>query len=57
MPSIDMVRIENGVVKAMNMQQNKEQDEEVSARANGFRRMIEKFGDKVFDLLFNNSVL
>lgn len=52
-----MVRIENGVVKAMNMQQNKEQDEEVSARANGFRRMIEKFGDKVFDLLFNNSVL
>lgn len=47
-----MVRIENGVVKAMNMQQNKEQDEEVSARANGFRRMIEKFGDKVSLIYF-----
>lgn len=45
--SIDLVRIKNGTVKAMNMQQNKNQDIEVSARANGFRRMVEKFGDKV----------
>ncbi|EJD07042.1 uncharacterized protein FOMMEDRAFT_152387 [Fomitiporia mediterranea MF3/22] len=41
LPSIDMVRLYNGTVKAMNMQQNRWQDEEVSSRANGFRRMIE----------------
>ena len=45
--SIDLVRIKNGTVKAMNMQQNRWQDEEVSGRANGFRRMIEKVGDRV----------
>lgn len=51
-----MVRVERGTVKAMNMQQNKGQDEEVSGRANGFRRMIEKFGDKVrFSLQIGNT--
>ena len=44
---MDMVTVRNGVVKAMNMKQNEGGDEEISARAHGFRRMIEKFGDKV----------
>ncbi|THH09010.1 hypothetical protein EW145_g2318 [Phellinidium pouzarii] len=52
LPSIDLVTIRNGTVKAMNMMQNVNQDEEVSARANGFRRMIEKFGDKLPDMDF-----
>ncbi|KAL5497772.1 hypothetical protein ACEPAH_2703 [Sanghuangporus vaninii] len=52
LPSIDMVRIQNHTVKAMNMQQNRWQDEEVSGRANGFRRMIEKVGDRLPDLDF-----
>lgn len=47
MPSIDLVRVYQGTVKAMNMQQNEGQDIEISARANGFRRMIEKFRDRV----------
>lgn len=47
LPSIDMVRIRDGTVKAMNMMQNVNQDEEISARANGFRRMVEKFRDVV----------
>ena len=45
--SIDLVRIENGNVRAMNMQQNEGQDIEISARANGFRRIVEKFRDRV----------
>ncbi|EJD01862.1 uncharacterized protein FOMMEDRAFT_168465 [Fomitiporia mediterranea MF3/22] len=52
LPSIDMVRLYNGTVKAMNMQQNRWQDEEVSGRANGFRRMIEKVGDRLPDMDF-----
>ncbi len=48
MPSIDLVRVENGQVRAMNMQQNAGQDIEISARANGFRRIVEKFRDKVW---------
>ena len=44
---MDMVTVRNGVVKAMNMKQNEGGDEEISARAHGFRRMIEKFGNRV----------
>ena len=47
LPSVDLVRIRNGTVKALNMLQNVNQDEEISARANGFRRMVEKFRDRV----------
>lgn len=42
LPSIDLVRIANHTVKAMNMKNGLE-DVEVSERANGFRRMVEKF--------------
>ena len=42
-----MVRVESGKVRAMNMQQNRGKDKEISGRANGFRRMIEKVGDRV----------
>lgn len=45
--SIDLVRVENGKVMAMNMKQNEHQDIEISARANGFRRIVEKFRDRV----------
>lgn len=31
----------------MNMQQNQGQDIEISERANGFRRIVEKFRDRV----------
>ena len=46
LPSIDLVRLENGRAISMNIQ-NGFNDTEVGARAKGFRVMIEKFQHKV----------
>ncbi|KAH8112814.1 hypothetical protein DFH11DRAFT_1604084 [Phellopilus nigrolimitatus] len=52
LPSIGLVRIRNGTVKTMSMLQNKDQDDEVHARAGGFERMLRDFGDKLSDMDF-----
>ena len=43
------VRVRDGKVTTLRLANNIGQDREVSARAHGFRRMIEKVGDKVRD--------
>lgn len=47
MPSISLVRVSGGKVTALNLANNIGQDREVNARAHGFRRMIEKVGNRV----------
>ncbi len=46
LPSIDLVRVRNGKSRAVNIKDGPESSE-VSARAKGFLRMIEKFQEKV----------
>ena len=46
MPSIDLVRLKNGKAVTLNIEKGFE-DSEVSARAKGFRVMMEKFQAKV----------
>ena len=47
LPSISLVRVNKGKVTALTLDNNIGQDKEVNARAHGFRRMIEKVGNKV----------
>ena len=47
LPSISLVRVSKGKVTALTLDNNIGQDKEVNARAHGFRRMIEKVGNKV----------
>ncbi|GBE83480.1 capsular associated protein [Sparassis latifolia] len=49
LPSVDMVRIRDGKSMAENI---KDVHTDISARAKGFRKMIEKFQDKLPDLDF-----
>lgn len=51
MPSIDLVRLRNGKAVTLNIEKGFE-DSEVSARAKGFRVMIEKFQTKLPDMDF-----
>lgn len=51
LPSIDIVRVRNGKGSAVNMEKGFD-DSEASARAHGFRRMIEPFQSTLPDLDF-----
>ncbi|KAF8523702.1 hypothetical protein BU17DRAFT_74903 [Hysterangium stoloniferum] len=51
LPSIDLVRIENGKSVTLNITKDY-RDKERNARANGFRRMMEKFEHKLPDMDF-----
>ncbi|KAF5344604.1 hypothetical protein D9758_013894 [Tetrapyrgos nigripes] len=51
LPSIDIVRIRNGVVKTVNLNKGFE-DSEVGARANGFKSMINKVAHLLPDIDF-----
>lgn len=55
LPSIDLVRLQNGNAITLNVQTGFN-DSEVSARAKGFRVMIEKFQHTVsFDIQRHSS--
>ncbi|KAH6891741.1 capsular associated protein [Coprinopsis sp. MPI-PUGE-AT-0042] len=51
LPSIDLVRVTNGVVEVLNMRKGF-RDSEVSARARGFRSMMGKFASTLPDMDF-----
>ncbi|KAJ7727739.1 hypothetical protein B0H16DRAFT_1665594 [Mycena metata] len=51
LPSIDLVRVRNGTVRTVNLAKGWE-DDEVSARAEGFRRMLTKFVAELPDVDF-----
>lgn len=51
LPSVDLVRIRNGRSEAVNIKEGYD-DPEVSARAQGFKAIIEKFQEKLPDLDF-----
>lgn len=51
LPSIDLVRVKNGVITVQNMQKGFK-DSETSARARGFRSMMGKFGEYLPDMDF-----
>lgn len=46
LPSIDLVRIRDGIPTTVNIKTDFK-DSEVSARANGFKAMLDKFADAV----------
>jgi hypothetical protein len=51
LPSVDLVRVENGTTKTIDVNKGFH-DSEVGARAKGFRVMLEKFQDKLPDMDF-----
>ena len=51
LPSVDLVRIENGTTRTVDISKGFE-DSEVGARAKGFRVMLEKFQAKLPDMSF-----
>jgi len=51
LPSVDLVRIENGTTRTIDISKGFE-DSEVGARAKGFRVMLEKFQDKLPNMDF-----
>jgi hypothetical protein len=51
LPSVDLVRIENGQTRTIDVSKGFD-DSEVGARAKGFRVMLEKFQDKLPDMDF-----
>ncbi|KAG8783991.1 capsule-associated protein CAP1 [Serendipita sp. 398] len=51
LPSIDFVRLRQGKAVTLNIEKGSE-DSEVSARAKGFRMMVEKFQEKLPDMDF-----
>ena len=55
MPSIDLVRIRDGKAYAVNIKEGYD-DPDVSARAGGFKAIIDKFQDKV-SVLTNVSTI
>lgn len=52
LPSVDLVKIENGTTRAMGAGKDGFSDAEAGARAKGFRVMLELFQDKLPDMDF-----
>lgn len=52
LPSVDLVRIENGTTKTIDFSKKGFEDSEVGARAKGFRVMLEKFQKHLPDMDF-----